>query len=267
MDGLSLHWYTIPTGNWSDKGSATEFGEDEWFGAMRNTLIMEKLIAMHSNIMDKYDPEKKVAMIVDEWGTWCNVEPGTNPGFLFQQNSVRDALVAGINLNIFNAHCDRVQMANIAQLINVLQSVILTEGEKMVLTPTYHVFDMYKEHMGNKLLQYGFKGAEPVYSFGEESVPAVSVSASRSEESGQIFVTLCNLDPNNSQNVEIDIRGAAGNLSEANGTVLTGGSMTAHNTFDKPDNVKPAAMNRIPIENNVLKATLPPMSVTAFMIK
>ncbi|NMA34672.1 MAG: alpha-N-arabinofuranosidase, partial [Clostridiaceae bacterium] len=186
MDGLSLHWYTIPTGNWSDKGSATEFGEDEWFGAMRNTLIMEKLIAMHSNIMDKYDPEKKVAMIVDEWGTWCNVEPGTNPGFLFQQNSVRDALVAGINLNIFNSHCDRVQMANIAQLINVLQSVILTEGEKMVLTPTYHVFDMYKEHMGNKLLQYGFKGAEPVYSFGEERVPAVSVSASRSEESGQI---------------------------------------------------------------------------------
>jgi alpha-N-arabinofuranosidase len=266
MDGLSLHWYTIPTGNWSDKGSATEFGEDEWFGAMRNTLIMEKLIAMHSNIMDKYDPEKKVAMIVDEWGTWCNVEPGTNPGFLFQQNSVRDALVAGINLNIFNAHCDRVQMANIAQLINVLQSVILTEGEKMVLTPTYHVFDMYKEHMGNKLLQYGFKGAEPVYSFGEESVPAVSVSASRSEESGQIFVTLCNLDPNNSQNVEIDIRGAAGNLSEANGTVLTGGSMTAHNTFDKPDNVKPAAMNKIPVRNNSLTVTLPPMSVTALEI-
>jgi alpha-N-arabinofuranosidase len=126
---------------------------------------------------------------------------------------------------------------------------------------------MYKEHMGNKLLQYGFKGAEPVYSFGEESVPAVSVSASKCEESGQIFVTLCNLDPNNSQNVEIDIRGAAGNLTEATGTVLAGSSMTAHNTFDKPENVKPAAMNRISVENNILKATLPPMSVTAFMIK
>jgi alpha-N-arabinofuranosidase len=205
-------------------------------------------------------------MIVDEWGTWCNVEPGTNPGFLFQQNSVRDALVAGINLNIFNAHCDRVQMANIAQLINVLQSVILTEGEKMVLTPTYHVFDMYKEHMGNKLLQYGFKGAEPVYSFGEESVPAVSVSASKCEESGQIFVTLCNLDPNNSQNVEIDIRGAAGNYSTAEGTVLAGSAMNAHNTFDKPDNVKPAAMNKIPVRNNSLTVTLPPMSVTALEI-
>ena len=266
MDGLSLHWYTIPTSNWSDKGSATEFGEDEWFGAMRNTLIMEKLINMHSNIMDKYDPEKRVAMIVDEWGTWCNVEPGTNPGFLFQQNSVRDALVAGINLNIFNSHCDRVQMANIAQLINVLQSVILTEGEKMVLTPTYHVFDIYKEHMGNKLLQSGFSGTEPKYCFGDESIPAVSVSASLSEESGQIFVTLCNLDPNNSQNVEIDIKGAAGNYSAAEGTVLAGSAMNAHNTFDKPDNVKPAAMNKIPVRNNSLTVTLPPMSVTALEI-
>ena len=130
MDGLSLHWYAVPTGNWDDKGSATEFGEDQWFSTLRNTFIIDDLINKHSTIMDKYDPEKRVGMIVDEWGTWYNVEPGTNPGFLFQQNTVRDALVAGIGLNIFNSHCDRVQMANIAQLVNVLQSVILTEGEK-----------------------------------------------------------------------------------------------------------------------------------------
>ena len=266
MDGLSLHWYTLPTGNWSDKGSATEFGEDQWFSTMKNTLVMDKLIRTHATIMDKYDPEKKVAMIVDEWGTWCNVEPGTNPGFLFQQNTVRDALVAGINLNIFNSHCDRVQMANIAQMVNVLQAIILTEGEKMVLTPTYHVFDMYKEHMDNKLLQSGFKGSEPRYCFGEDSVPAVSMSASMSEESGQIFITICNLDPNSSQNVEIEIRGAAGLLSEAEGTVLTGGSMNDHNTFDMPDKVTPKAMSRMPVKDNVLKVTLPPMSVSAIKV-
>jgi alpha-N-arabinofuranosidase len=267
MDGLSLHWYAVPTGNWDDKGSATEFGEDQWFSTLRNTFIIDDLINKHSTIMDKYDPEKRVGMIVDEWGTWYNVEPGTNPGFLFQQNTVRDALVAGIGLNIFNLHCDRVQMANIAQLVNVLQSVILTEGEKMILTPTYHVFDMYKDHMDNKLLQSGFTGPEPRYSFGDESIPAVTMSASRPEDSGQIFITLCNLDPNNSQNVTIDIRGVAGTLSTATGTVLTGSSMNAHNTFDKPDNVKPAAMSPIPIVDNTLKVTLLPMSVTALTVE
>jgi len=267
MDGLSMHWYSLPTGNWKDKGSATEFGEDQWFSTLRNILLIDDLIKKHSVIMDKYDPEKRVAIIFDEWGTWYNVEPGTNPGFLFQQNTVRDALVAGVALNIFNSHCDRVQMANIAQLINVLQAVIFTEGEKMVLTPTYHVFDMYKEHMGNRLLQSGFKVSEPGYSFGDESIPAVSMSASMPEGSGQIFITICNLDPNNSQNIEIDIRGTACKLSEAEGTVLTGSAMNARNTFDKPDNVKPAAMNRVPVKDNVLEVTLPPMSVSAITVR
>ena len=267
MDGLSMHWYSLPTGNWKDKGSATEFGEDQWFSTLRNILLIDDLIKKHSVIMDKSDPEKRVAIIFDEWGTWYNVEPGTNPGFLFQQNTVRDALVAGVALNIFNSHCDRVQMANIAQLINVLQAVIFTEGEKMVLTPTYHVFDMYKEHMGNRLLQSGFKVSEPGYSFGDESIPAVSMSASMPEGSGQIFITICNLDPNNSQNIEIDIRGTACKLSEAEGTVLTGSAMNARNTFDKPDNVKPAAMNRVPVKDNVLEVTLPPMSVSAITVR
>ena len=145
MDGLSLHYYTVP-GDWSNKGSATEFDEREWFVTMKKTLVMDDLITRHSSIMDYYDPEKRVGLIVDEWGTWYDVEPGTNPGFLYQQNTLRDALVAGINLNIFNNHCDRVHMANLAQTVNVLQAMILTEGERMVLTPTYHVFYMYKVH-------------------------------------------------------------------------------------------------------------------------
>lgn len=145
MDGLSLHYYTHP-GGWLNKGSATEFDEKKWYQTMKKTWYMDELITRHGAIMDKYDPKKEVGMIVDEWGTWFEVEPGTNPGFLYQQNTMRDALVAGINLNIFNKHSDRVKMANIAQMINVLQAVILTEGSKMIKTPTYHVFDMYKYH-------------------------------------------------------------------------------------------------------------------------
>ena len=160
MNGLSLHYYTLPTGSWTgSKGSATDFDEEGWFKTLKQTLVMEELVTKHSVIMDKYDPEKKVALIVDEWGAWYDVEPGTNPGFLYQQNTLRDALIAGINLNIFNNHCDRVQMANIAQLVNVLQAVILTEGDK-ILVPTYHVFDMYKVHQDAELLSVDFESID-----------------------------------------------------------------------------------------------------------
>ena len=144
MNGLSLHYYTLPTGNWQDKGSATEFDEARWHATLRRTLEMDNLIAKHSEIMDKYDPQKRVGLVVDEWGTWYDVEPGENPGFLYQQNTLRDAIVAAFNFHIFQRHADRVAMANIAQMINVLQAVILTDKEKMLLTPTYYVFEMFK---------------------------------------------------------------------------------------------------------------------------
>ena len=151
-DGIALHYYTVPSGDWGRKGSATEFSEEIYFDTLARALKMEELIRRHTAVMDKYDPEARVGLLVDEWGTWYDVEPGTNPGFLYQQNTIRDALAAALTLNIFNRHSDRVVMANIAQMVNVLQAVILTEGKKMLLTPTYHVFDLYKAHQDALLL-------------------------------------------------------------------------------------------------------------------
>lgn len=262
MDGLSLHYYTIPTGSWTDKGSSTEFDETGWFKTLKNTLKMEELITKHATVMDMYDPEKRVAMIVDEWGTWYNVEPGTNPGFLFQQNTLRDALVAGINLNLFNTHCDRVQMANIAQIVNVLQAIILTEGEKILLTPTYHVFDMYKVHMDAQLLQTEFEA--PIYKNGEESISALSVSSSE-DSNGRIHVTLCNLKPDSGIDIDFEVRGAV--CAKATGTVLTGSVMNAHNTFDAPENVKPVMLKDMAIQNGRFELKLPPMSVMAITLE
>ena len=254
MNGLSLHYYTHP-GGWSNKGSATVFDEEEYYKTLNKTLFMETLINNHGAIMDEFDPEKKIGMIVDEWGTWYDVEPGTNPGFLYQQNTMRDALVAGINLNIFNKHCDRVKMANIAQMVNVLQAVILTEGEKMVLTPTYHVFNMYKYHQDAELLDSYIETEE--IGKGEWKVPNLHESVSMGKD-GKIHVTINNLSVTESYDIDAVFTETAIKAVEA--TILTN-EMHAHNTFDNPDVVRPEKFDGVSVEGNSVKFTMPPCSV------
>ena len=262
MDGLSLHYYTVPN-DWEDKGAATGFPEDEWFITLKKALYMDELITKHDVIMSKYDPEKRVGMIIDEWGTWYNPEPGTNPGFLYQQNSIRDAIVAGLHFHIFHEHADRVQMANIAQTVNVLQAMILTEGEKMVLTPTYHVFDMFKVHQDAKLLQVHATTAK--YTHGDKDLPQTSVSASKDDQ-GHIHISLCNLDHLQDAPVAIDLRGLTGE-AEVTGRILTANECDAHNTFDQPDYVKPRTLDSITINGNEVKITLPPMSIVVLKVE
>ncbi|WP_434578619.1 alpha-N-arabinofuranosidase [Thermoanaerobacterium thermosaccharolyticum] len=262
MDGLSLHYYTVP-GTWERKGSATDFDEKEWFITMKKALRMDELITKHSTIMDKYDSEKRVALVVDEWGTWYDVEPGTNPGFLYQQNTMRDALVAGIHFNIFNKHCDRVKMANIAQTINVLQAVILTEGSKIVLTPTYHVFEMYKVHQNAELLDFYIDTPEYMLN-SEEGIPQVTATVS-ADESGKIHISLCNLNPRESVTAECEFRGA--NVNKVTGTRLTADEMNAHNTFDNPNKVVPEEFDEAKIIDNKIVMTMPKMSVIGLEVE
>ena len=254
MDGLSLHYYTVPK-DWNDKGSATQFDQGEYYATLRKANYMEELVTKHSQIMDKYDPDHKVGLVVDEWGTWYNVEPGTNPGFLYQQNSMRDAMVAALTLNIFNRHSDRVVMANIAQLCNVLQAVVLTEGDKLVLTPTYHVFDLYKEHQDATLL--GTFTQEGQAGSGEDTVPMLTVSASEDAQ-GVVHVTAANLSATDTCPVELTLQG--GQVTGATGRILTG-AVDAYNDFDAPDRVTIQAMDGIALEDGTVKFTLPACSV------
>jgi len=262
MNGISLHYYTVP-GEWSKKGSATQFNEQEWFTTLQKALYMETLVKNHIAIMDRYDPAKRIGLIVDEWGTWYDVEPGTNPGFLYQQNSLRDALVAGIHLNIFNQYNDRIHMANIAQTVNVLQSMILTEGEKMIVTPTYHVFDMYKVHHDATRVDLYIQSED--YVMGDQKLPKLSGSASKDAE-GRINITLCNLDHENGADVPIDLRGM-GEAKKVTGTVLTADRMQAHNTFDQPDNVKPVSFEEFSVNGSVLNVKMPSKSVVLLTIE
>jgi alpha-N-arabinofuranosidase len=235
MWGISLHYYTL-AGDWSKKGSATTFGESEYFSALKACLRMEELVTKHSTVMDRYDPEKRVALAVDEWGIWTDVEPGTNPGFLFQQNSLRDALIAASTLNIFNNHSDRVRMANLAQTVNVLQALILTDKEKMLLTPTYHVFDLYQVHQDAALIPLTIHTKD--YVFGTEKLPALNASASRDKD-GNIHLTIVNIDPANAIDLQVDVPGTQS--LKASAQILTSDKFTDHNTFEKPGTLKPVA--------------------------
>ncbi|KAJ3193334.1 ARM REPEAT PROTEIN INTERACTING WITH abf2 [Irineochytrium annulatum] len=262
MDGISLHYYTIPTGVWEDKGNATGFGEAEWFTTLKKTLFMDELLVKHSEIMDKYDPDGRVGIIVDEWGTWYNVEPGTNPGFLYQQNTMRDAVLAAVNLNIFNQHNKRVQMANLAQIVNVLQSLVLTEGDKMLLTPTYHVFDMYQVHMDAQRLDLNYDS--PGYTFGEDTIPQLSLSASRNKD-GVIHVTACNLS--HIDELEVVCQLDAAQAAKVSGQILHHTDFGAFNTFEQPNHVQPVAWEGLTLENNTLRFVLPPASVGVIAIE
>jgi len=261
MDGLSLHYYTMPL-SWDDKGSATNFDETLWFKTMEKVLYMEELVVKHGTIMDKYDPDKRIGLIVDEWGTWFNTEPGTNPGFLYQQNTLRDALVAGVGLNIFNNHCDRVQMANIAQMINVLQAMILTEGDKIVLTPTYYIFKMYKVHQDAELVSTDLVCDNYVNE--EKSIPEINVSASI-DNNGLLHISLCNLNPNKTIELSSELRGFIG--TKVSGTILVADEMNAHNTFKAPNTISPTEFKDFSLEGNNLSITVPPMSVIVLTVE
>ena len=261
MDGLSLHYYTVPE-TWDHKGSATEFAEKDWYKTMKKTMYMEELIRRHSAIMDQYDPDKKVGMIVDEWGTWYDVEPGTNPGFLYQQNTMRDALVAGINLNLFNKHSDRVKMANIAQMVNVLQSMILTEGEKMVKTPTYHVFDLYQVHQENDLLASSLE-TEQVGLEDEYMVPNLTESVSV-DANGVLHITMTNVDLEKAYPVEAVLLGKE--AGEIKAEIVTG-HMQDKNTFEAPETVGVQGFDGVQATKEGISFTIPACSVLHIAVK
>ena len=255
MDGLSIHYYTHPEG-WDIKGSALDFDEKVWYKTLSKTLFIEELIKHHGAILDKYDKEHKVGFVIDEWGTWYTCEPGTNPGFLYQQNTIRDALVAGINLNIFNKHCDRVKMANIAQMVNVLQAVILTDGAKMIKTPTYHVFNMYKHHQDAELLD-SYIETKTIGLEDEFMVPNLTESVSYGKD-GKIHITLTNLSAE--EDYEIEGLLADTKVNAVKGEIVTG-EMHEHNTFEAPETVKTVAFDGCRIVDNKLSFTIPACSV------
>ena len=260
VEGVALHHYSFV--EWDTKGPATEFTEEQYFKTIRRALFMDTLIINHSAIMDKYDPQKRTALVVDEWGGWYNVEPGTNPGFLYQQNTMRDAMIAGVTLNIFHKHAERVRIANLAQTINVLQAVILTNKEKMILTPTYHVLEMYNVHQDATLL--GLKIATNDYIFNGQKLPAVSASASK-DSTGVIHVSLVNIDPNKTQTVSLNLN--VEKVNSVTGRVLASKKVQDHNSFDEPAKIKPADFKGFILNKKSLSVTLLPASVVVLTIK
>lgn len=281
MDGLALHYYTrlgdpvieviaddgknrrYLRDESRKRGSATVFTEKEWFLTMKAAIRIEEIIKRNCEIMDKYDPEKKVALVIDEWGTWFDCEEGTNPSFLFQQNTLRDALVAGLSLNIFNNNSERVRMTNIAQMVNVLQALIHTKDDKMVLTPTYHVFNMYKIHQDAVLLDFSLLSDD--YTCEGETLKKINASVSKDKE-GNINITLCNIDPNNPAKIICCIEDVE-EIKDVKGKVLTSNDMAVYNTTEEPNNIRPEEFNDVVIQKNNLYINMPSKSIISLVVK
>jgi len=273
-NALSLHFYTVPNG-WVNKGSATGFDQKGYYDTLQETLKIKDIIKGHLEIMDRYDPEHKIGLIVDEWGTWWEVEPGTNPGFLYQQNTMRDAMVAAINLNLFNHNSDRIVMANIAQIVNVLQSVILTEGDKMLKTPTYHVFKMFKDHQGSTLVESALE--DTTVKHGECEIPDISESASVDSE-GRLVITLANANLDEDYVLSTRLIDAVEGCPccgiktpEISAEILSA-EYTAFNTFEEPDTVAATSYDGVTLVKNdendaLLSITVPAGSIVKVIVK
>ena len=262
FQGVSLHYYTI-CHNWNKKGSATMFDENEYFTSIKKTLFMDELLEKHIRIMDKYDPNNRVGLVVDEWGNWHDVEPGTNPGFLYQQNTMRDAMVASVNLDLFNKYARRVKMANIAQTVNVLQAMLLTKDDQLVRTPSFYVFKMYKVHHDATLLPSNITSEN--YTVGSESIPALSATASK-DANGKIHVTITNLNPNKEMEVTCDLRGVE-KVTFEKGSLITGEKINSFNDFGKKEEISLVSFNDVKVNGNKVSVHIPSKSVVLIELK
>ena len=257
---ITLHYYTLPTGEWSKKGAALTFDDDEYYKTIAATMYMGEIINKHGAIMDKYDPEGKIKLIVDEWGCWYDVEEGTNPGFLYQQNTMRDAIVAAANLNIFNMHSDRVIMANLAQVMNVLQAVLLSDGERLVKTPTWHIFKMYLPHQDAELVKTSF--AAPDIEKAEKNIPMLTYSMSKKEDEFFLTVSNCSLDEDCTMLIDPE----QGEIKDVSAQIVNA-EIHEYNDFDGSMPVGIADYHGFETEDGKLRVTLPAHSVTAFRFK
>jgi alpha-N-arabinofuranosidase len=260
FDGLSLHWYTVPNG-WPPSTPSTGFGVEDYSKTLKSTLFMDEFLRKQEAVMDKYDPEKKVALVVDEWGVWHASLPGSNPSFLVQQNSLRDAILASLNLNIFARHADRVRMSNIAQMINVLQAMILTDKEKMVVTPTYYVYKMYVPFQDSTFVAIDFDPGT-VHRNGI-TLPRVDALAAK-DASGKLWLEITNLDPDKPVEIDAEINGLT--FKSAKGETLTAPAVDSINTFAKPSAVVPKPVSAS-VKGGRLTLTVEPKSVTVLSLE
>jgi alpha-L-arabinofuranosidase len=262
VDAISHHEYTLPTGNWQHKGSAIGFPESEWIATLAHTVYIDEIIKQNSAILDRNDPQKKIGFYFDEWGSWYDAEPGTNPGFLVQRNTLRDALLAALHFNVFHAHADRVKMSNVAQMVNVLQAMIQTSKDQLVLTPTYHAFALYTPFQDATSLPARIEN-NPVYKLGDVEMPGLSATAARGKD-GKLYIGLVNA--NATQPAELTVQVGAATPAAVHGKLLTASTMDAQNELGKPAQVVPRAFEARAADGTLL-LKMPAKSILVFAVE
>jgi len=259
LHGFAAHYYARDWSKPITTGTATEFSVDQWYELLHLGTFVEKLIVDQRSCLDEFDPQRKIGLILDEWGTWHPPTPGKPLNHLWQQNTLRDALLAAMTLDTFNRQADKVVMANIAQVVNVLQAMVLTDGDRMIRTPTYHVFDLYQSHQGGTSLRVEIASREVKFAAGEQLLSMPTLSGSASVKNGELALSIVNNHASLPAEVEMDLRGRR--ISQATISTLAHEDLAGHNTFDSPDTLTPSHV-AFSMPAGKWVATMPPASIT-----
>jgi alpha-L-arabinofuranosidase len=260
IQGWAPHYYCGTTGH------ALQFTTDQWYEQLHKANHMETLIKDQWRALAEFDPKHSVKLVIDEWGSWHPDGTEINKRHLYEQmGTLRDALVAALSLDTFNRHAEKVDMANIAQLINNLHSLFLADGDRFVATPSFHVYAMYRPHQGGKGVRIAVEDPDVMFKAGgrEQKIFRVAGSASLASPN-EATLTLVHTHATLPADVLIRLRGSAAN--EVRQTVLSHTELNAHNTFEHPDNLVPKTTD-LAARGPELKCVLPPASVNRFDIR
>ncbi len=282
--GLSVHYYTSGSPTKFAAGDALKFNGDDHYDLLTRASIMEKVVTDHWKAIGNQPGRPQVKLVVDEWGAWYGKGTELAPEYhLSQQSTMRDALLTGITLDIFQRHADKVAIANVAQSINCIHSLMLAQGDKFTLTPTFHVFQMYLPHRGAQAIRANFTAPTIANPLANAPTPAggnsyigsleavktlagLSGSASIATTGNGKLLTLTVVNPHLDRPITTEITLGGASIAFATGTVLAEPDVHAHNDFANPNAVQPRTARVAAPAAGRLTHTFPPASVTTLQL-
>jgi alpha-N-arabinofuranosidase len=258
VDSLALHAY------FGQGMNDVDFSDDDYYRLIGSIKVLKRKLAQTTELAQAYSTyEHRIDVVMDEWGTWY--KQATVEGGLYQQNTMRDALFAAASFHCFHEYGERLWMTNMAQTVNVLQALILTKGPEMILTPTYHIYEMFRQHRDGDLVVCKVRNSPTLSSPDAEDRDAISASTTLSADGKALFLSILNLDLAQTYTIDVNVTNAAEWKVQQVRRLATG-DIRSHNTFEDPDKVRPEEV-RLEGSDDLSAVRFLPQSVTTIRME